>query len=55
MAQTHVECTTMVQEEVTMQNLEALTEKAVQVQTRGRGLVDKFHSLAEAIKGACSA
>jgi hypothetical protein len=55
MAQTQVECTTMVQEEVTTQNLEALTEKVVQVQTRGRGLEDKFHSLAEAVKGARSA
>jgi hypothetical protein len=38
------ECTTMVQQEITMQNLEALTEKAAQVQIRGRELVDKFHS-----------
>jgi hypothetical protein len=55
MAQTQAECTTIVQEEVTTQNLEALTEKAAQVQTRGRGLADKFHSLAEVVKGAHSA
>jgi hypothetical protein len=46
------ECATMIQEEITMQALEALTEKAVQVQTRGRELADKFHSLAEVVEGA---
>jgi hypothetical protein len=33
MVQTHVEFTSMAQVEVTAQNLEALTEKVVQVQT----------------------
>jgi hypothetical protein len=55
MAKTHAECTTMVQEEITMQNLEALTEKAAQVQIRGRELADKFQSLAEIVKRARSA
>jgi hypothetical protein len=42
----------MIQEEITLQSLEALTEMAVQVQARGRELEDKFHSLAEAVEGA---
>ena len=55
MAQTQEECTTIVQEEVTSYNLEALIEKDVQVQTRGRGLGYKFHSLAKVVKGVHSA
>jgi hypothetical protein len=50
MTQTQVECTAMVQEEVTVQNLEVLTENAAQVQTQGKGLTDKFHSLVEVFK-----
>ena len=34
----------MIQEEITTQSLEALTEKATQVQARGRELANKFHS-----------
>jgi hypothetical protein len=45
-------CVAMIQEEITKQALEALTKKATQVQARGRELVDKFQSLAEAVEGA---
>jgi hypothetical protein len=45
----------MIQEEITVQALEALTEKVVQVQARGRELANKFHSLAEAVEGVCTA
>jgi Tfp pilus assembly protein PilN len=51
MAQTQAECTTMIQEEITTQALEALTEKVAQVQARERELADKFHSLAEVVEG----
>jgi hypothetical protein len=52
MAQAQTECATMIQEEITVQALEALTEKVMQVQERGRELADKFHSLAEVVEGA---
>jgi len=51
MAQTQVEYTTMIQEEITMEVLEELTEKVAQVQARERELAKKFHSLEEAVKG----
>lgn len=55
MAQTQTVCTVIIQEEVTAQALEALTEKAAQIQAKGRELTHKFHSLAEVVEGACNA
>jgi uncharacterized protein YfcZ (UPF0381/DUF406 family) len=52
MVQTQAKCATIIQEEVTAQALEALTEKAVQVQAKGREITHKFHSLTEAVEGA---
>jgi hypothetical protein len=45
----------MIQEEITTQALEVLTEKAMQVHARVRELADKFHSLAEVVQGAHNA
>jgi len=55
MAQTQAECTLIIQEEVTMQELEALTEKATQIQAKGRELTHKFHNLEEVVEGVCNA
>jgi hypothetical protein len=49
----HIEHATMIHEEITMQLVEAVTGKAVQVQERGRELLDKFHILVEVFQGAC--
>ena len=55
MAHAQIKCVAMIQEEITTQALEALAEKALQVQERGRELTDKFHNLVEASVGACNA
>jgi hypothetical protein len=45
----------MFQEEVIMQKLEFLIEKVVQVQKQGEELTNKFHIVAEVVKGMRSA
>jgi hypothetical protein len=55
MVQTQEKCVVIIQEEVTTQALEALTEKSTQVQAKGRELAHKFHSLAEVVEGAHNA
>jgi hypothetical protein len=52
MVQTQEECAKMIQEEITTQVLDALTEKAMQAQIQGRELADKFHTLAGVVEGA---
>jgi hypothetical protein len=52
MAQAQIEGATLIQEEITEKTVESLTRKVTQVNARGREVVDKFHSLAEAIQGA---
>jgi hypothetical protein len=52
MAQTQAECTEMIWEEITVQVLDALTEKVVQAQIQGRELADKFHTLAGVVEEA---
>jgi chromosome segregation ATPase len=55
MEQAQTEGTTLIQEEITMQSVEALTGRVMQVQARGRELADKFHSLAEVVQGVHNA
>jgi hypothetical protein len=52
MAQTQAECTKMIWEEITVQVLDALKEKATQAQTQERELADKFHTLAGVVEEA---
>jgi hypothetical protein len=55
MVQANIECATMIREDITSQELEVLTKKAVQIHERGRELVDKFHSLAEVFEAGHTA
>jgi hypothetical protein len=48
------ECATMIQEEITVQSVEALTGKSMQVKTRGRELAEKFQILETTVEGACT-
>jgi hypothetical protein len=54
MVKAQEECTTLIQEKIIVKEVEMLMEKFVQVQTRGRELAEKFHSIAEVVKGVCS-
>jgi len=42
----------MIRQEITMQVLNVLKEKAMQAQTQERELADKFHTLAGAVEEA---
>jgi hypothetical protein len=55
MAHTQEENETLLQEEITTQSIEALTNKAAQIRERGKELKDTFHSLAEDFQGARTA
>jgi hypothetical protein len=46
MAQTQAECAEMINEEITVQVLDALREKTVQAQTQAKELTEKFQTLA---------
>jgi hypothetical protein len=52
MAQAHSEGTTLLQEEITTQIVEALTDKVVQVKEKRKELVERFHSLEKVVQGA---
>jgi hypothetical protein len=52
MAHAHSESTTLLQEHITMQIVEALTDKAAQVKEKGKELAEKFHSLEKVVQGA---
>jgi hypothetical protein len=52
MAQIQAECTEMINEEITMQVLDALREKTTQAQTQARELTEKFQTLAGAVEEA---
>jgi hypothetical protein len=50
MAQTQVECAKMINEDITVQVLDALKENSAQVQTKSRELTYKFHTLAGVVE-----
>jgi hypothetical protein len=54
MEKVQTKCATMIQEDITSKELETLIEKVIQVYARGKEHADKFHSLAEDVKGACT-
>jgi hypothetical protein len=55
MEKEHIEGTTLIQEEITMQSVDELTGRATQLQARGRELADKFHNLVEVVQGVRTA
>jgi hypothetical protein len=52
MEQTQAECAEMINEDITVQVLDALREKTVQAQTKARELTEKFHTLAGVVEEA---
>jgi hypothetical protein len=42
------------QEEITMQTVEVLTNKAMQMREKGKELAEKFLSLDREVQGACT-
>jgi hypothetical protein len=55
MEHAHTEVTTLIQEEITMQSVEALTGRTTQVQEKGREIDDKFRKLIEVVQGVHNA
>jgi hypothetical protein len=51
MTQAHSESATLLQEKITTQIVEALTDKDAQVKEKGKELANKFHSLEKTVQG----
>jgi hypothetical protein len=54
MVQAHSESATLLQEQITTQMVEVLTDKVAQVKEKGKELAEKFHSLEKVVQGACT-
>jgi hypothetical protein len=54
MSQTHSEGLIVLQEEITSQTVEALTEKSTQMREKGKELAEKFHILEKVVQGVCT-
>jgi hypothetical protein len=52
MEQAQLEGKKLIQEEITMHTVEALTDKVAQMRTKGKELTNNFHILEKEVQGA---